>query len=124
MLAMLSTTTAAQGPLVAVAATKHGDEQRDAGHKPRDRRGVLEDGRVVLNEATDEDLRRLPGIGPARAAKIMALRDRLGRFRSFRQLLQVRGIGPRTLHKLEPRMVLNAPPNDAGQADGEPEKKR
>jgi competence protein ComEA len=85
---------------------------------------VLEDGRVVLNEATDEDLRRLPGIGPARAAKIIALRDRLGGFRSFRQLLQVRGIGLRTLRKLEPRMVLDAPSNDAGRADGDRPKKR
>ncbi len=71
--------------------------------------GVLPDGRVVLNAATAEDLCRLPGIGPARAAKIIELRSKLGGFRSFRQLLRVRGIGPKTLKRLTPLMVLDAP---------------
>jgi competence protein ComEA len=71
--------------------------------------GVLPDGRIVLNAATAEDLCRLPGIGTARAAKIIELRKKLGGFRSFRQLLRVRGIGPRTLKRLSPLMVLDAP---------------
>jgi competence protein ComEA len=70
---------------------------------------VLPDGRVVLNAATAEDLCRLPGIGPARAAKILELRAKLGGFRSVRQLLRVRGIGPRTLKRLSPLLVLDAP---------------
>lgn len=77
--------------------------------------GVLPDGRVVLNAATAEDLCRLKGIGPARAKKIVALRERLGRFRALRQLLRVRGIGPRTLERLRPHLVLDAP-SDAADA--------
>ena len=71
--------------------------------------GVLPDGRVVINAATLDELCRLPGIGPARAAKIIELRTRLGGFKSPRQLLRVKGIGPRTLKRLTPLFVLDAP---------------
>src|SRR5277367_2760913 len=37
---------------------------------------------VVLNSAGVDDLRRLPGIGEKRAAAILSLRERLGRFRA------------------------------------------
>jgi competence ComEA-like helix-hairpin-helix protein len=88
-------------------------EGPDAGSRAA---GVLPDGRVVLNAATAEDLCRLPGIGPARAAKIVELRAKLGGFRSVRQLLRVRGIGPRTLKRLSPLLVLDAP--SAPEKDG------
>jgi len=73
-------------------------------------RGVTSDGRVVLNVASASELRTLPGVGPARAAAIVALRERLGRYRRVEELLRVRGIGPRSLQKLRPLVVLNAPP--------------
>lgn len=71
--------------------------------------GVLPDGRVVLNAASVEELCKLPSVGPSRAKKIIELRQKLGRFKSFRQLLRIRGIGPRTLKKLQPHMVLDPP---------------
>lgn len=70
---------------------------------------VLADGRVVLNKASAQELCRVRGIGPSRAEKIVALRTKLGRFRSFRDLLRVRGIGPRTLTRLKAQMVLDEP---------------
>jgi competence protein ComEA len=87
-----------------------------AGHERDDgERGILPDGRVVLNEANERGLCRLPGIGPSRAKRILALREKLSRFRSIRQLLQVKGIGPRTLQRLQPQLVLDAPGQDAGR---------
>ena len=77
-------------------------------------RGVLEDGRVVLNAASEQELCRLPGVGPSRAKRILALRDKLVRFRSTRQLLRVKGIGRRTLQRMQPLIVLDAPSQDAG----------
>ena len=65
---------------------------------------------VVLNVAAFEDLRRLPGIGPKRAEAILALRQRLGRFRQVEDLLKVKGIGRATLRKLRPLVRLDAPP--------------
>jgi len=49
--------------------------------------------RVAINSATAEELRQLPGIGPALAAAIVEARP----FASVDDLLRVRGIGPRRL---------------------------
>lgn len=86
---------------------------KDAGTEAGASRGILADGRVVLNEADAQELCQLPGVGPSRAEKIIALRNRLGRFQSIRQLLRIRGIGPRTLKRLRPRLVLDAPSGDS-----------
>lgn len=72
--------------------------------------GVLADGRVVLNVATEEELTKLPSVGPSRAKAIVALRGRLGKFRQMSELLRVKGIGRKTLAKISARAVLDAPP--------------
>jgi competence protein ComEA len=70
---------------------------------------------VILNTATADDLRRLPGIGEKRADAILALRARLGRFRAVEDLLKVKGIGRATLRRLRPLVRLDPPPRgDAG----------
>lgn len=70
---------------------------------------VLPDGRVVLNLATSVELTTLPGIGQKRAEAILALRDKLHGFRKLSDLLRVKGIGVKSLKKLEPKLVLDAP---------------
>ncbi len=62
---------------------------------------------VVLNTATLEDLRRLPGIGQKRADAILALRARLGRFRALEDLLKVKGLGRATLKRIRPLVRLD-----------------
>lgn len=81
--------------------------------------GVTADGRVILNLASSEDLRRLPGVGQKRAEAILALRAKLGRFKRMTDLLRVRGIGPRRLKAMLPKMVLDAP-KDEGVAPTAP----
>ena len=49
---------------------------------------------IDLNAASSDDLDRLPGIGPATAAAIVAYRDKHGRFASIDELSDVPGIGP------------------------------
>ena len=61
---------------------------------------------VFLNAATAEDLRRLPGVGEKRAAAILAVRIRLGRFRAIEDLLKVKGIGRAMLKRLRPLVRL------------------
>jgi competence protein ComEA len=77
---------------------------------------------VVLNTATAEDLRRLPGVGDKRANAILALRARLGRFRAIEDLLKVKGIGRATLKRLRPLVRLDAAAAsvDAGAATPPP----
>ena len=42
----------------------------------------------------------LPGIGPAKALRIVQWREQNGLFRNIEQLQEVKGIGPKTLEKL------------------------
>ena len=62
---------------------------------------------VVLNTATEADLKRLSGIGPKRAEAILALRARLGRFHALEDLLKVKGIGRATLKRLRPMLRVD-----------------
>lgn len=72
--------------------------------------GVLPDGRVVLNEATAEQIDKLPGIGLKKAESIVALRTKLGgRFKRLEDLTRVKGIKRRAIEKLRPHVVLDAP---------------
>jgi len=71
--------------------------------------GTTTDGKVILNLATTEDLRHLPGVGQKRAEAILALRARLGRFKQVSDLLRVKGIGVRGLRKIMPHVLLDAP---------------
>ena len=64
---------------------------------------------VDLNAATASDLEALPGIGPARAERIIALRREREGFTEVEELLDVPGIGPKTLARLRPLVVVPAP---------------
>ena len=56
---------------------------------------------VHLNAATLAQLRTLPGVGPKMAMRILAYRKALGgQFSRIEQLLDVKGIGPKTFAKL------------------------
>jgi competence protein ComEA len=60
---------------------------------------------VNVNTASSEELQRLPAVGPVTAQNILAARaDRP--FRSLADLDRVKGIGPKTLEKLRPFVVV------------------
>ncbi|GLK17568.1 hypothetical protein GCM10017602_20500 [Herbiconiux flava] len=61
---------------------------------------------VNLNSATEIDLDTLPRIGPAMATRIVAYRDANGPFASIDDLLQIPGIGDKTLESLRPLLTL------------------
>ena len=56
--------------------------------------------RIDINTADVAALERLPGVGPALAARIVADRQVHGPFRSLEELSRVPGIGPKTLETL------------------------
>jgi competence protein ComEA len=77
--------------------------RRAAGARPpQTRRHAAETPAVNINDATREELERLPGIGPALAARIVEHRERHGRFRRAEHLLMVRGISERRFRRLRP----------------------
>ena len=57
-------------------------------------------GRIDINQADENLLQRLPGIGPAMAQRIADYRHSEGRFHSTRELGNVKGIGPKKLKLL------------------------
>ncbi|HET7173854.1 MAG TPA: helix-hairpin-helix domain-containing protein [Nocardioidaceae bacterium] len=58
--------------------------------------------RLDLNAATESELETLPGVGPVLAAAILQWRAEHTRFTSTDELLEVSGIGEKTLAQLEP----------------------
>lgn len=67
-------------------------------------------GRVNLNQATADQLQRLPRIGPKLAARILAYREAHGPFERAQDLTAVRGIGDKTLAGLEPLVYAGERP--------------
>ncbi|MGN6252166.1 MAG: helix-hairpin-helix domain-containing protein [Marmoricola sp.] len=59
-----------------------------------------------LNAASQQDLEALPGVGPVTAQKILQWRTAHGAFSSLDELLEVDGIGPKTLADLAPHLTL------------------
>ncbi len=59
-----------------------------------------DDGLIDINSAGAEELETLPGIGPVKAAAIIAYREAYGGFVSIEEITEVKGIGPATLEKI------------------------
>jgi competence ComEA-like helix-hairpin-helix protein len=66
--------------------------------------GLLETGRLRINQAGIKDLDALPGIGPSLAKRILETRAKSGPFRKPDDLLRVSGIGPKKLAALRDRI--------------------
>lgn len=65
--------------------------------------------RIDINQASASELAKgLPGIGPVKAGRIVDYRERHGPFDALQALLQIKGIGPRTLEHLAPLVTLGA----------------
>jgi competence protein ComEA len=82
-----------------------------ARHDPaRGRRAGGDDSTPLdVNLASAAELERLPGVGPALAARIVEARARDGPFGSVDDLRRVRGVGGATLERLRPRLAVNTP---------------
>ena len=63
---------------------------------------------LPLNQVDAEALEALPGIGASKAALILEDRARNGPFPSVDSLTRVSGIGPKTLEKLRPFLVVES----------------
>jgi competence protein ComEA len=60
---------------------------------------------IDLNQATAEQLAQVPYVGPKRAELIIARRQQQP-FASVDELLDVQGIGPKTLEKIRPHVAV------------------
>lgn len=61
---------------------------------------------VDINNASESELQRLTGVGPAIAKRIYEYRQKNGRFKSAEELIHVRGIGPAKLEKMRSQIII------------------
>ena len=61
---------------------------------------------VNINLADKIQLMSLPFIGEVKAERIIQYREDFGKFESIEELMKVSGIGPKTLEKLKPFVII------------------
>lgn len=61
--------------------------------------------KININEASNNELQQLTGIGPAKATAIIEYRTTNGRFSSIEQLREVKGIGEKIYERLKESIV-------------------
>ncbi len=70
--------------------------------------GKAEPARVNVNTAGLQELMTLPGIDEAYARRLIEYREKNGPFRRIEDLLNVRGIGDRTLERIRNRVTVGS----------------
>jgi competence protein ComEA len=96
--------------------------------------GVAEAGRshtqytgvVNLNEASQEELDRLPGVGGKAAERILAHRQKQP-FQRIEELVRVKGFGKKKFEKLKPFLTITGPSTlkaEKGSGSDSPKKKK
>ena len=78
-----------------------------------------ESGPVDINTASQEELETLSGVGPVLAQRIIEYREANGPFQSLEELLEVKGIGEKTLEKFREDITLGEvePPQSEDQGE-------
>ena len=93
------------GPSVSQEETRQ--TVRAAGYQVGDQRLPS---RLNVNAADAQALQALPGIGPSLAKRIVVERERNGPFQTEEDLLRVPGIGPKRWQRILPRVRLTEQP--------------
>ncbi|CAM4134915.1 competence protein ComE [Bacillus manliponensis] len=65
-----------------------------------------EEQKIHINLAEKEELERIPGIGPQKAENIMRHREEHGLFQKLDDLLEVDGIGEKSLEKIKDHIII------------------
>lgn len=61
---------------------------------------------ININSALPTALDSLPGIGPAYAGRIIDYREQNGGFKAIEEIMNVKGIGPKTFEKLKDKITI------------------
>jgi len=64
---------------------------------------------VNVNQASADELARLPRVGPSLAGKIVAHREQHGPFKRAEDLMEVKGIGEKMFTILQPYLAVSGP---------------
>lgn len=64
---------------------------------------------VNVNQASADELARLPRVGPSLAGKIVAHREKNGPFKRAEDLMEVKGVGEKMFTLLKPHVAVSGP---------------
>jgi competence protein ComEA len=93
--------------LLAVLAVAQVGGQSRAASPPQGHKAAIEPAYVIdINQASEREFAKLPGIGPELARRIVAYRDKHGPFRRIEDLLAIRGIGRKKWTKIRPYLQV------------------
>lgn len=70
--------------------------------------------KLNLNTASVDALSQLPGIGKGLAQRVIAYREKVGRFRTVEELAAVSGVSERMVERLKGRLSTNVPKGSNG----------
>ncbi|PFK45782.1 competence protein ComE [Bacillus cereus] len=65
-----------------------------------------QEGKIQINAASKEQLEKITGIGPRKAENIMKYREEHGPFQKMEDLLEVDGIGEKSLEKIKDKIII------------------
>ena len=69
--------------------------------------GAIAVGKINVNTANSEQLQMINGVGVSTAAAIIKFRESNGSFKTIDELVNVKGIGPKTLEKLSGQVSVS-----------------
>lgn len=64
-------------------------------------------GKININTASLQELQKLPGIGVVKASRIIEYRETYGGFKNIDEILNVKGIGPKTFEDIKEKITTN-----------------
>ena len=97
------------------AGSAHPMSSANGGRKAR-KRAVVSGQKIDINTADAATLETLPGVGPKRAAAILAYRQAHGPFPDLESLRHVKGIGEKTLAKWKDLITFGGASGDSSKA--------
>ncbi len=65
-----------------------------------------EDGKIRINTAAKEQLEKITGIGSRKAESILKYREEHGPFQKIEDLLEIDGIGAKSLEKIKDQIII------------------
>ncbi len=86
----------------ATSAIKTGAVSTAAGQVAEKSDSVSPQNKININNADKETLMGIKGLGPTKAQNIIEYRKKFGPFKSYEDLLKVKGIGKKTLELIKP----------------------
>jgi competence ComEA-like helix-hairpin-helix protein len=107
----------APGPVELLDPARDGDPLAQIALAESLARPLGEAERIDADRADARMLERLPGVGPALAARIVADRESHGAFGGIAGLGRVPGLGPKSLARLTPHLTFSGRPSEASGGD-------